>query len=152
MVSFYIGFIGALTLIAVIGNVQDFDDADELTKWAGLTPTVYQSANVTRTGSITKQGSLHIRWILVELAHIAIRSPGRIKSFFEKLMPKKGYKKAIVTVARKMLRVSGISRFTVNYSLMNSQDPNRSNAQNCQRRFSHLVYRGLSSSLLRQRK
>jgi transposase len=100
-----VGFIGASTLIAEIGNIRDFDDADKLTKWAGLTPTVYQSANVTRTGSITKQGSRHIRWILVELAHVAIRSPGRIKSFFERLMPKKGYKKAIVAVARKMLRI-----------------------------------------------
>jgi len=100
-----IGFIGASTLIAEIGNVHDFEDADKLAKWAGLTPSVYQSANVTRTGSITKQGSKHIRWILVELAHIAIRSPGRIKSFFERLLPKKGYKKSIVAVARKMLRI-----------------------------------------------
>ncbi len=100
-----IGFIGASTLIAEIGNVHDFDDADKLTKWAGLTPSVYQSANVTRTGSITKQGSKHIQWILVELAHIAIRSPGRIRSFFERLLPKKGYKKSIVAVARKMLRI-----------------------------------------------
>jgi len=100
-----IGFIGASTLIAEIGDVHDFEDADKLTKWAGLTPSVYQSANVTRTGSITKQGSRHIRWILVELGHVAIRSPGWIRTFFERLMPKKGYKKAIVAVARKMLRI-----------------------------------------------
>lgn len=100
-----IGFIGASTLIAEIGNIHDFENADKLTKWAGLTPSVYQSANVTRTGSITKQGSRHIRWILVELAHVAIRSKGQIRSFFERLMPKKGYKKAIVAVARKMLRI-----------------------------------------------
>jgi transposase len=100
-----VGFIGASTLIAEIGNINDFENADKLTKWAGLTPSVYQSANVTRTGSITKQGSRHIRWILVELAHMAIRSPGQIKTFFERLMPKKGYKKAIVAVARKMLRI-----------------------------------------------
>lgn len=67
-----VGFIGASTLIAEIGNINDFENADKLTKWAGLTPSVYQSANVTRTGSITKQGSRHIRWILVELAHMAI--------------------------------------------------------------------------------
>ena len=100
-----VGFIGASTLIAEIGDIHDFEDADKLAKWAGLTPSVYQSANVTRTGSITKQGSRHIRWILVELAHVAIRSPGRIRTFFERLMPKKGYKKAIVAVARKMLRI-----------------------------------------------
>jgi transposase len=100
-----IGFIGASTLIAEIGNIHDFDNPDKLAKWAGLTPSVYQSANVTRTGSITKQGSRHIRWILVELAHVAIRSQGQIRTFFERLMPKKGYKKAIVAVARKMLRL-----------------------------------------------
>lgn len=44
-----IKFIGASTLIAEIGNVHDFQTADKLTKWAGLTPTVYQSANVIRT-------------------------------------------------------------------------------------------------------
>jgi len=101
-----VGFIGASTLIAEIGNVRDFENADKLAKWAGLTPAVYQSANVTRTGAITKQGSRHIRWILVEIAHIAIRSPGKIRSFFERLLPKKGYKKSIVAVARKMLRIA----------------------------------------------
>ena len=44
-----IGFIGASTLLAEIGNVHDIYDADKLAKWAGLTPTVYQSANITRT-------------------------------------------------------------------------------------------------------
>lgn len=101
-----VGFIGASTLIAEIGNVHDFENADKLAKWAGLTPAVYQSANVTRTGPITKQGSRHLRWILVEMAHIAIRTPGRIKSFFERLLPKKGYKKSIVAVARKLLRIA----------------------------------------------
>jgi transposase len=101
-----VGFIGAATLIAEIGNVHDFENADKLAKWAGLTPAVYQSANVTRTGAITKQGSRHIRWILVEIAHVAIRSPGKIRSFFERLLPKKGYKKSIVAVARKILRIA----------------------------------------------
>jgi transposase len=36
-----IGFIEASTLIAEIGNVHIFKDADKLTKWAGLTPSVY---------------------------------------------------------------------------------------------------------------
>ena len=116
-----IGFIGASTLIAEIGNIHDFKDADKLTKWAGLTPSVYQSANVTRTGSITKQGSRHIRWILVELAHVAIRSKGQIKSFFERLMPKKGYKKSIVAVARKMLRV--VWHLLVNDELFENEVP-----------------------------
>jgi hypothetical protein len=147
-----IGFIGASTLIAEIGNVQDFKDADKLTKWAGLTPSVYQSANVTRTGSITKQGSRHIRWILVELAHVAIRSPGRIRTFFERRMPKKGYKKSIVAVARKMLRMFCISLFMMKYSLMISPVPSRSNSLKCPRKFRLWVSTGSSNYCLKLRR
>ena len=35
-----IGFIGASTLLAEIGNIHDFENADKLTKWARLTPSV----------------------------------------------------------------------------------------------------------------
>jgi hypothetical protein len=81
------------------------DRADKLAKWAGLTPSVYQSANVTKTGSIPEQGSRHIRGFLVKLAHVALRSTGRFKAFFERLMSKKGDRKAFIAVAPKMLRI-----------------------------------------------
>ncbi|HPD11682.1 MAG TPA: IS110 family transposase, partial [Methanoregulaceae archaeon] len=69
-----IGVIGATTLLAEIGDVTDFSSPDKLTKWAGITPRVYQSADKLHTGSITKQGSKHLRWILVEIAHSCIRT------------------------------------------------------------------------------
>jgi len=45
---------------------------------------VYQSADKTYMGSITKHGSGHIRRILVEVAHVVARTKGRskLKSFF----------------------------------------------------------------------
>jgi len=60
-----IGVIGATTSLAEIGDVNDFSSPDKLTKWAGITPWVYQSADKLHTGSISKQGSTHLRWILV---------------------------------------------------------------------------------------
>lgn len=51
-----IGLIIASNLLAEIGNIHDFHTADKLAKWAGSTPSVYQSANTNYTGSITKQG------------------------------------------------------------------------------------------------
>ncbi len=101
-----VGFIGATTILAEVGNVHDFPTSDKITKWAGLTPSVYQSANTNYTGPITKQGSSHLRRILIECAHAAIRSSGKLKNFFNKLFPGKGYKKAIVAVARKILRIA----------------------------------------------
>jgi hypothetical protein len=42
---------------------------------------------------------------LVEAAHSAIKRPGRLNDYFNSLLPRKGYKKAIVAVARKILRI-----------------------------------------------
>jgi transposase len=101
-----IGYIGATTLLAEIGDVRDFPSPDKLTKWAGITPRVYQSADKLHTGSITKQGSKHLRWILVEIAHACVRVKNtRFRTFFDRIFARSGYKKAIVAVARKILKL-----------------------------------------------
>jgi transposase len=101
-----IGTIGATTLLAEIGDVNDFSSPDKLTKWVGITPRVYQSADKLHTGSITKQGSKHIRWILVEIAHSCIRTKNTaLRIFFDRIFNRSGYKKAIVALARKILKL-----------------------------------------------
>jgi transposase len=101
-----IGTIGATTLLAEIGDVSDFPSPDKLTKWVGITPRVYQSADKLHTGSITKQGSKHIRWILVEIAHSCIRTRNTVlRDFFDRIFARSGYKKAIVALARKILKL-----------------------------------------------
>jgi len=101
-----IGLVGATTILAEIGDVKDFSSPDKLTKWAGITPRVYQSANKLYTGSITKQGSKHLRWILVEIAHSCIRTKNTtFRIFFERIFNRSGYKKAIVALARKILKL-----------------------------------------------
>jgi transposase len=99
-----IGFISAATILAEIGNSQDFASADKLASWAGLTPAVYQSADTLRTGRITKTGSKHLRWILVEVAQAAARKKNSVlRTFFLRLKARKGYTVAIVALARKIL-------------------------------------------------
>jgi len=100
-----IGIVIGSNLLAEIGDIHDFPTADKLAKWAGLTPSVYQSANTNYTGPITKQRSKYLRWALIEAAHSAIRRPGKLNDYFNGLLPRKGYKKAIVAVARKILRI-----------------------------------------------
>jgi len=99
-----IGFISASTILAEVGDFNDFDKAEQLAAWAGLVPTVYQSADKLITGSITKHGSRHIRRILVEVAQAISRSnKGKLKRFFRRVQAKKGYNVATVALARKVL-------------------------------------------------
>jgi len=67
--------------------------------------SVYQSADKLSLGRITKRGSKHLRWILVEVANAVIKVKGRskLKSFFQRVKARQGFKKAIVALARKIL-------------------------------------------------
>jgi len=86
--------------------VNDFSSPDKLTKCVGIIPRVYQSADKLHTGSIKKQGSKHIRWILVEIAHSCIRTKNTaLRVFFDRIFNRSGYKKAIVALARKIFKL-----------------------------------------------
>ncbi len=98
------GFTSASTILAEIGNYKDFQTGEQLASWCGLTPKVSQSADKLVTGSITKQGSKHIRRMLVQVAHAIARSGNsKLKRFYLRILAKKGKKKAIVALARKVL-------------------------------------------------
>lgn len=101
-----VGHTGACVLISEIGDAEDFSSGDKLAAWAGLVPSVYQSAGTLRTGSITKRGNYHLRTILVEMAHACARKKGtKLQKFFERIKKRSGYKKAIVALARKLLTI-----------------------------------------------
>ncbi len=78
-----IAFTSASSILAEIGNYRDFANGSKLAAWCGLAPTVYESADKLITGSITKQGSKHVRRMLVQVAHAISRTRNsRLKSFF----------------------------------------------------------------------
>jgi len=96
--------IGAFTILGELGDYTDFEDGDRLASWSGLTPSVYQSADKLRTGHITKQGNRRLRWIMTEVAQAAARTKNtRLSKVFHRLKAKKGYKIAVIALARKML-------------------------------------------------
>jgi len=98
-----IGNIAAFTLIAEIGDFSDFPSGDKLASWLGIVPNVYQSADKLRTGSITKRGSDHARWILTQVAHAATRSHNNVfRRFYDRKKPIIGTGKAIIALARKI--------------------------------------------------
>ncbi|HEY9247437.1 MAG TPA: transposase, partial [Candidatus Methanoperedens sp.] len=100
-----IGFVAGSTILAEIGEFRDFKTPDKLATWTGIVSSVYQSANKLSLGKITKQGSKHLRWILVEVANSVIKVKGRnkLKSFFLRVKARQGFNKAIVALARKVL-------------------------------------------------
>lgn len=100
-----IGFVSGSTILAEIGNIKDFKTSEKLASWAGIVPSVYQSADKLSLGSITKRGSKHLRWILVEVANASIRVKNRtsLKRFFQRIKAKQGFNKAIVALGRKIL-------------------------------------------------
>ncbi len=99
-----VGLIAGSTLLAKIGNISDFKNPEQLAAWAGLVPTVYQSAGKLITGSITKHGSRHIRRILIEVARVIARTgESKLRKFFLRIKAKKGSKVAAVALARKVL-------------------------------------------------
>lgn len=98
-----VGHYAALMISAEIGDIRRFSSAKKLVSFGGLNPSVYQSGERCYLGHISKQGSKHLRWILIQCANIAVQKDKRLKSYYLKKRLGKGHNKAIVAVARKML-------------------------------------------------
>jgi transposase len=62
----------ALSIYAWVGDISRFRNARRLTAYAGLVPSVHQSGESTRSGSITKEGSSALRSVLVQAGHVLL--------------------------------------------------------------------------------
>jgi transposase len=93
----------AAAVLAAIGDVRRFASARELVAYLGLDPTSHQSGEApARGGRISKRGNPQARSVLVEAAWTAIRSPGPLRAFAERVRANRGANKAAVAVARKL--------------------------------------------------
>lgn len=102
-----IGYYGAMLIAAEIDDVRRFETPEQLCSYAGLVPSVHQSSSSCYYGHISKQGSRHLRWMMVEAVHMHLRScPGsKLSAFHRKIARKKGKQVATVATARKMLHM-----------------------------------------------
>ncbi|MFH1200221.1 MAG: IS110 family transposase [Candidatus Micrarchaeota archaeon] len=100
------GWFSALMLSAFIDGVERFPSEAHLASYCGLTPSVYQSGNApAKTGRMSKQGNSLLRWVLVQDAWAAVMHYPVFRKMFRKKSKKIGVKKAIVCVARKLLKI-----------------------------------------------
>lgn len=100
--------VGPLTALAFKAEIDDprrFEDSRDVAAYIGLTPNQYSSGETQRQGGISKKGPKRMRCLLVEAATCLLtrsRIWSKLKAWGMRLMKKKGKKKAIVAVARKL--------------------------------------------------
>jgi transposase len=102
-----IGPVSALAIVAVVGDIQRFSRPNQLVGYLGLDPRVHQSGErPAYTGHISRQGQAHARGLLIEAALGAVRVPGPLRAFFQRLSARRGKQVAIVALARKLVVLS----------------------------------------------
>jgi transposase len=92
----------AQSLLAAIGDIRRFRNADALASYLGLVHITRQSAGHCYHGPITKQGRGHTRWMLIQSAHAVRVHPGPLGHFFRRLQKRKPHNVAVVAVAHKL--------------------------------------------------
>lgn len=98
-----IGPIHARQLINELGDMSQFQNERQLFSFTGLTPSEHSSGEYTRQGHITRQGNSLLRRILIEASWVAIRKDSALKEVFDRISHKRGKKRAIVAVARRLI-------------------------------------------------
>jgi transposase len=98
-----VSLVSAASFLAAVGDVHRFSTPRKLVSYLGLDPRVRQSgAAKARHGHISKQGSPEARHMLCEAAWVAVRTPGPLKVFYERLRARRGTQIALVATARKL--------------------------------------------------
>jgi transposase len=100
-----IGAKAAAILLAVIGEVEDFESEAKLAAYFGIVPRVANSNETVQHGRITKRGSKLGRTCLVQCTLVAKKYSPYLKQFYERIKAKKGGGKAIIATARKFLGI-----------------------------------------------
>jgi transposase len=100
-----IGHYSALLIVAELGEVERFRTAKQVGAYAGLTSRVHQSGGHCYQGSITRQGSPWLRWILVEAAMKTVREDAALRNFYNRVRKRSSAKIARVAAARKLAEI-----------------------------------------------
>jgi transposase len=101
-----IGKFFARLIAAEIDGVERFTNPKKLAGYAGLVPSTYSSGGKTWNGRIIKGGNKWLRWAFIEAVIPAIRCDEELKEEYERIKAKKGYNKAKVAIARKLLTMA----------------------------------------------
>lgn len=104
-----VGPITAITALAAIGDINQFQSGRQLAAWLGLVPRQYSTGGKPVLGRITKRGDAHLRALFVHGARAAIHTikdkDDCLSEWVKTLIERRGKKRAIVALAAKNVRL-----------------------------------------------
>ena len=97
----------AAVIVAEIGDFRRFSSPDKLLAYAGLSPTTYQSGQLTSTyAKMEKRGSRYLRYALFNAAkYVCVWDPTFRAYLAKKRAEGKHYYVAVSHASRKLIRV-----------------------------------------------
>jgi transposase len=98
-----IGPLTGLYLVYTLESLERFANPRKVTAYVGFDPVEDSSGERRRIGSISKQGSRLLRFLLVEAGQIAIRKDQDLARVYQRVLVRRGHAKAKVAVARRLL-------------------------------------------------
>lgn len=101
-----VGDLTAAVLLAFIDDFSRFKGARQMASYFGLVPSVFQTGETERTGSITKRGNKLARKIIIQAAHHAQYSSCPFNPIYRELVKKKGKQLATVAIAKKIVHAA----------------------------------------------
>ena len=101
-----LNLLSAISLLAEIGEIAQFETSKQLVADAGLATSTRQSNERVRHGKITKQGRKRLRTTVIQAVLAMVnRTDTPLMEFYQKKKREKGAGKAICATARKLLTV-----------------------------------------------
>lgn len=98
-----IGPYSAMVILGEVGEIERFQTKRALASYAGLTPSVRESAGKRKRGGIGHHGSEMLRWILLQVAQVAARCSPAARAWIARLKRRKPAQVALIALARKLL-------------------------------------------------
>ncbi len=98
-----IGAYSAMVILGEVGEIERFESKRALASYAGLTPSVRESAGKRKRGGIGHHGSGTLRWIMLQVAQVAARHLPAARAWLARLKRRKPPQVALIALARKLL-------------------------------------------------
>ena len=98
-----VGTLTAMTYLLEIGDAGRFKNRRQIASYLGLVPTSYESGEASnRKGHITRMGPARVRKVLNQAAWALLRENETWRAWYEQVAYRRGKKKAIVGVMRRL--------------------------------------------------
>lgn len=95
-----------LAIAASVGSIERFPRARSLANYWGITPSCRNSGEASdRLGSITKQGSATVRFLLGQIVTQVLRRDAWMRQWYKRIKQRRGSKIARVAVMRRLATI-----------------------------------------------